>query len=437
LLKFVLKIKTILNLIFWQGWNTPILRFNPLPQQYARMVCSVIPPSSNRRDDEILSALNSIKTRMDKLEEKVTVTEESFKASMGEIKTRMGEIEKTLNRVQTSFDSVYETMVRCEQNGFMLQEQTLPLVVNKPSDLFYFCTSFQFDESAVLAKVMSHIETIFPIFLQSFVSGKLDRADFNRFLTAPDDSRGKSVYLKECMNTCKVGLRMAESNLDAATASTVAGAAIPNAAQVKELKKDLEKWTHAKSTMECISEFCLVPDISKRFDSKLGLMVLLWNTDKETILRSLEIDIRGELKVVSTDSAGAAPPGSDAGSSVGVADDGASSPPAKKITAYMSECKMNRRMRQNAVAQLTLRLKLLRSFLLEAGLATEGRDSFDLEGRIYLPAGSRLGSLPEQTQTTVDAADSKTILRMSTIWSNIKVCDGASSGSDDDGGFIA
>jgi hypothetical protein len=66
-------------------------------------------------------------------------------------------------------------------------------------------------------------------------------------------------------------------------------------------------------------------------------MVLLWGTDKKTILRSLEIDIRGALEVHPLDSAGdteAAASHPPAGSSVGVTDGGASSSPARKITAY-------------------------------------------------------------------------------------------------------
>jgi hypothetical protein len=96
----------------------------------------------------------------------------------------------------------------------------------------------------------------------------------------------------------------------------------------------------------------------------------------------------------------------------------------------MGECKMSRRMRHKAVAQLTLRLTLLRNFLLAAGLATADKDCFFLEGRVYLPAGSQAASEHYNAETVDD--DKKTVFSMRTIESSIRpfAADGASIGSE-------
>jgi hypothetical protein len=336
-------------------------------------------------------------------------------------------VEKSLSRVQTNFGSVYEVMVRYEQTGSKLDDQTLPLVVEKLSDMFYFCSAFEdFNQEEALKKVTTHVETIFPAFFQSLVSGSLNRTDFERLLNPSARNCDKKDYLDECMVSCMDNVEKAKAAVNATSATST------KAAQVKELKKNFETWTHTKNALDCIRDYYLRPD-SARFDSSLGTMILLWNTDQKTILRSVEIDVRGKLEVGLLDSAGdtgadaSSPP---ADSRVGVSDGGASSPPAKKISAYMGECKMSKRKRQIAVAQLTLRLKLLRSFLLAAGLATADKDCFVLEGSVYLPACSQDAS--EHVATVNDDAN-KTVLTMRTIVSSICsfAADGASSGSED------
>jgi len=383
--------------------------------QQARIAKGTKDDTQTKNDNDIKKSIDDMNGSLKKIEKSMNG---SFK-----------KIEKTLSRMQTNFGSVYEVMVRYEQTGSKLDVWTQPLVVEALSDMFYFCSAFEeLDQSAALQKVISHIETIFPIFFESFVSGPpLHRTDFDRFLTAPGRHE-KSAYLKECIKLCAIGSEKARADLD--SASTIF--------TVKELKKSLETWKHAQNAVECINDFGLVPDITRRFDSKLGVMVLLWDTDKQTILRSLEIDIRGALEVQPLDSAGdtgtgtaASPPPAGSTDGVGVADARASSPPAKKIIAYMGECKMSKRKRQNAVAQLTLRLTLLRSFLLAAELANAGKDQFLLEGRIYFPAFSQIPS--DLTQTKLDPGNN-TEFQMRTIVSSIRsfAVDGMSSGSEDD-----
>jgi hypothetical protein len=361
-----------------------------------------------------------------------TSVHDLLKTEMAALKTSMHDslkkVEKSLSRVQTNFGSVYEVMVRYEPTGFKLDDQTLPLVVEKLSDMFYFCSAFEdFNQEEALKKVTTHVETIFPAFFQSLVSGSLNRTDFERLLNPSASSCDKKDYLDECMVSCI-------DHFEKAKAAVATSATSTKAAQVKELKKNFEMWTHTKNALDCISNYYLRPD-SARFDSSLGTMILLWNTDQKTILRSVEIGLRGKLEVGLLDSAGdtgadaSSPP---ADSSVGVSDGGASSPPAKKISAYMGECKMSKRKRQIAMAQLTLRLKLLRSFLLAAGLATADKDCFVLEGRVYLPAGSKD---PSERVATVNDDANKTVLTMRTIVSSICsfAADGASSGSEDGG----
>ena len=79
-------------------------------------------------------------------------------------------------------------------------------MVEKPSDIFYFCSAFEgLDNTAALQKVVAYIETIFPIFFESFVSGPpLNRTYFGIFLTTTSNC-DKVVYLKDCINICAIG----------------------------------------------------------------------------------------------------------------------------------------------------------------------------------------------------------------------------------------
>jgi hypothetical protein len=320
------------------------------------------------------------------------------------LSTNMANVDVKLARMQTNFGSVFEAMVRFEQIGFRVEDWAQTLVVDKPSVLFWYCsTSESFDKSAALQKVLSHIEGICPDFLLHFVTTVLRRQDYDIFLEAQPGTREKVEYLNKCLKELKTEKTLLEKG--------------------KGVKKsDLENCKHSVNTMECIVNSYFQPDINRRFDSKLGLMILLWSTDMKTILRSLEIDMRGNLRVEGFESIG------DISMAAASLTPPAGSSHAKKIIAFMGECKMSRRARHNAVAQLTIRLKLLRSFLLAAEFASAGKDWFFLEGRVYLPAGTQATPDPA---TIVDRVNN-TELRMTTIISSISsfTPDGASSGSE-------
>ena len=249
--------------------------------------------------------------------------------------------------------------------------------------------------------VLHHVEALFPKFFESFINALL-KTDVKDFFDSATDRPKKSDFLMNCKRTCEVNAQLQKAKLETLKREITQ----PNQNLKEEVKKantDWRRWTEAIRTLDCVKDYYL-SDQPFRFDSKLGLMVLIWEISGETVPRNLEIDMRGDATVetaVLSASHDIAPPtsseiprdlevsdGKSDGDMLADVDNGGGFEPAKRITVRMGECKMSRRNRAAAATQLTLRLKLVRHFLLVVGLAVAGRDQFVLHGKVFHPAGT-------------------------------------------------
>ena len=325
---------------------------------------------------------------------------------------RLTETKKEVARLSSNFGFFHEILARVEASG-LIPESTKHLTWGKPSDLLYYCSGFNgFDRETVMKRVRDHIDTKLAPFLDAFFSATplsatvLGGNDFK--ILANGTGKEKKEYLVEGIKHLQAVLKKVEGRLEAGETSN-------------DLRKDANKLKHAISTLDCIREYYLKPvDFDGRLDSSLGLMVLTWESNPAKIVKSLELDMRGELRIEKltigksdASDAGASDAGaSDTGaavagpSDVGASDAGASD--AKKITVFMGEIKTAARNIVKVKQQLALRLLVLRHFLLVSGLATANKDQFFLQGRIYYSSGQRskaeeeeVMDSPQDTRLTV------------------------------------
>ena len=342
---------------------------------------------------------------------------------------RLTETKKEVARLSSNFGFFHEILARVEASG-LIPESTKQLKLGKPSDLLYYCSGFNgFDRETVMKRVRDHIDTKLAPFLDAFFSATplsatvLGGNDFKILANGTARGKEKKEYLVEGMKHLQALLKDVEGRLAAIETSN-------------DLRKEAKKLKHAISTLDCIREYYLKPvDLDGRLDSSLGLMVLTWESNPAKIVKSLELDMRGQLRIekLTTEKSDASDAGpsdagpsdagpldagaSDAGASdtgaavagpsdIGASDAGASD--AKKITVFMGEIKTAARNIVKVKQQLALRLLVLRHFLLVSGLATANKDQFFLQGRIYYSSGQRskaekeeVMDSPQDTRLTV------------------------------------
>jgi hypothetical protein len=309
----------------------------------------------------ILDAIN-------KLNNKITM----ITTKLEDIDTKLMLTNKNIARLSANFGFVHETMVRFVATGSIIAEWTRQLHVRKPSDLLFYCANFgNFESANIMDKVKTHIEAAFPSFLEAIFTAIGKDHDVGKFLL--EERQRQPAYIASCKSDCESILReLLEKDISTKKGGdTKLGDEAQ--AEVDRLRQDINKTKLVLSALQCIKQ-CYFRPGGDTFDSGLGLMVLAWEVAPDKFVASLDVDMRGELTI---DAAG--DNGQSSGQPAG----------ARTITVLMGESKVGARNVRKGKDQLTLRLRVLRHFLLESGLATAGQDRFVLKGNIYISGSCR------------------------------------------------